>query len=404
MKSKKIRILITDGNLRPALAATRSLARNWFEVITAHEKFSSLAASSRYCKEHFVYPSPLLLSDEFLKVIEKECINRLIDIILPMTEITTHLILSERTLFESIGCKVPFPDLSCFNMVSDKIRLLKLAKELNIPTPESHFIYRLEDIQNLRKELKFPMVMKPCRSCNRSEKGWLYAGVRYAKDFAQLEKAYSQERAFREFPFILQEHIKGQGCGLFVLYNRGAPITYFAHKRLREKPPSGGVSVLCESAPIDSQIRQYAERLFSKIGWHGVAMVEFKRCQRTGIPYLMEVNGRFWGSLQLAIAAGIDFPSLLCRLTAEKEINPPQAYQVGLKNRWLLGDLDSLYLTLFSNGLSPSKMRGINKLKAIYEFFKFFQKNTHFEILSLEDPKPFLFELRQYLKDLTIFH
>jgi predicted ATP-grasp superfamily ATP-dependent carboligase len=150
-------------------------------------------------------------------------------------------------------------------------------------------------------------------------------------------------------------------------------------------------------------MRGYAERLFSKIGWHGVAMVEFKRCQDTGIPYLMEVNGRFWGSLQLAIDAGIDFPYLLCQLAAKREVSFPKTYQVGIKSRWLLGDLDNLYLTLFSNGISPFKVSTRDKLKAIYEFCKLFKKDTHFEILSLKDPNPFLFELRQYLKDLSIF-
>jgi hypothetical protein len=72
MKSTRIRVLVTDGNQRPGLATTRCLARDGFEVITAHEKRQSLSASSKYCKEHFVYPSPLLFSDEFVKVIQNE--------------------------------------------------------------------------------------------------------------------------------------------------------------------------------------------------------------------------------------------------------------------------------------------------------------------------------------------
>jgi len=147
-------------------------------------------------------------------------------------------------------------------------------------------------------------------------------------------------------------------------------------------------------------MREYAERLLSKVGWHGVAMVEFKRCESTGLPYLMEVNGRFWGSLQLAIDAGVDFPYLLCQLALKRELFPPQTYRVGIKSRWLLGDLDNLYLTLFSNGASPFKVRARDKLKATYEFLKLLQKNTRLEILSLKDPKPFLFELWGYLRSL----
>jgi predicted ATP-grasp superfamily ATP-dependent carboligase len=51
--------------------------------------------------------------------------------------------------------------------------------------------------------------------------------------------------------------------------------------------------------------------LLGQFDWQGVAMVEFKVEANTGTPYLLEVNGRFWGSLQLAIDAGVDFPALL---------------------------------------------------------------------------------------------
>ena len=397
MNSKPIKVLITDGNQRAALAATRSLAKKGFEVFVGDEKPRSLSGSSKYCKESFIYPSPYFLSEEFVKVIRKECADREIDILLPITEITTYLILQEKTSFESIS-EVPFPNFSAFNSVSDKTKLLQLAEDLKIPVPQTYFINKFENIYDLQGKLEFPIVMKPGRSRILSGNGWLAGGVRYANDFIQLEKIGQEEKVFREFPFILQEYIKGRGCGIFVLYDRGTPLTYFAHQRLREKPPSGGVSVLCESINVDSLMREYAERLFSKIGWHGIAMVEFKRCQKTGIPYLMEVNARFWGSLQLAIDAGVDFPYLLCQIALKRTASPPQSYRLGIKSRWLLGDLDNLYLTLFSNGLSPFEVSIGDKLKAIYEFLKLIQKNTHLEVLSVKDPKPFLFELRQYLK------
>ena len=80
----------------------------------------------------------------------------------------------------------------------------------------------------------------------------------------------------------------------------------FAHRRLREKPPSGGVSVYRESVAPDPSLVARAAALLAGLGWRGVAMVEMKTDARTGTPYLMEVNGRFWGSLQLAVDAGVD--------------------------------------------------------------------------------------------------
>ena len=69
------------------------------------------------------------------------------------------------------------------------------------------------------------------------------------------------------------------------------------------------MSVYRESVAADPDLVRRSRALLDAFGWCGVAMVEYKLDERTGTPYLMEVNGRFWGSLQLAIDAGVDFPS-----------------------------------------------------------------------------------------------
>ena len=65
-------------------------------------------------------------------------------------------------------------------------------------------------------------------------------------------------------------------------------------------------------------------------------MVEFRRSARDGRFYLMEVNPRFVGSLDLAVAAGVDLAWLYVQLAAGRPIVGPNRYRVGLKYRWLL--------------------------------------------------------------------
>jgi predicted ATP-grasp superfamily ATP-dependent carboligase len=137
------------------------------------------------------------------------------------------------------------------------------------------------------------------------------------------------------------------------MYGQEGPVAWFAHRRLREKPPAGGVSVLCESVPVDPVMRGYAEGLLSAAGWFGPAMVEF-RVDPDGKPWLMEVNGRFWGSLQLAIDCGVDFPWLLYQLCRGDQVAAPEHYEVGRRLRWLLGDLDHLLLQLRGKGTADS--------------------------------------------------
>jgi len=67
-------------------------------------------------------------------------------------------------------------------------------------------------------------------------------------------------------------------------------------------------------------------------------MVEF-RDDGINPPCLMEVNGRFWGSLQLSIDAGTDFPNLWVSILNGKSIEPSVTYTEGLTLRWLCGDV-----------------------------------------------------------------
>ena len=74
-------------------------------------------------------------------------------------------------------------------------------------------------------------------------------------------------------------------------------------------------------------------------------MVEYK-VTPAGAPYLMEINARFWGSLQLAVSCGVDFPYLLAQSMLGREPSHHGGYVEGRRCRWLLGDLDHLYLRL----------------------------------------------------------
>src|SRR5205814_8127815 len=113
----------------------------------------------------------------------------------------------------------------------------------------------------------------------------------------------------------------------------------FPPRRLRERPRAGGASVLSESLDVDPRLREFALRLLAPIGWHGVAMMEYKQDRRSGEFVLMEVNGRFWGSLELAVAAGVDFPALWTGLLRGRRVEASGSYETGVTSRWLWGDV-----------------------------------------------------------------
>jgi predicted ATP-grasp superfamily ATP-dependent carboligase len=309
-----------------------------------------------------------------------------------MTDISTHLILKYREEFPRIS--IPFVSFEDFEYISDKYRLCKLSQQIGVPIPRTLFVNPQDDVSRLYPDLVFPVVLKPFRSKILCGNEFISASVKYANTMPELSDIIKQYVYFKDHPFVLQEYIAGHGQGIFSLYDHGRPMAFFAHKRLREKPPSGGVSVFCESIAVDPELKLISKKILDYFKWHGIAMVEF-RISHDGSPYLMEVNSRFWGSLQLTIDAGVDFPWMLYRIATGDHFDPiDDVYKIGVKSRWLLGDLDHIYLRL-TRDYSNTQFNS-SKCGGTLSFLNFFDKNTNFEVNRLDDMGPFLLELKRY--------
>ena len=180
-----------------------------------------------------------------------------------------------------------------------------------------------------------------------------------------------------------------------VLLWEGVLVAAFAHRRIREKPPSGGVSVLRESIPIDQMMLTRSLALLRDFKWKGVAMVEYKLDSRTGVPYLMEINGRFWGSLQLAIDAGVDFPNLLMQLALGATPSPVMTYETGVRSRWEWGDMDHFLARMLhppATITTPSEGPKPRRFDAIGEFVRGFSRENRSEVFRPDDLGPFFRE------------
>jgi predicted ATP-grasp superfamily ATP-dependent carboligase len=387
------KVLILDANQRSALAATRSLGRRGIHVVAADDSEETLSGASKYCSETFVYPPPSDCSQEFIQILRRECLERNVRMVYPMTEISTYLLLKHRDMFDKSS--IPCGSLEAFETLSDKWKLFQIAQRLHIATPKTLFVERREDLISLESSVRFPIVLKPHRSGLFHEGQWVSGSVKYVESFEELRVVCSNSSYFKAHPFLLQEYIEGEGRGVFSLCDHGMSSAFFAHRRLREKPPSGGVSVLSESIEVNPRLREICQTLLSAVVWHGVSMLEFK-VRPDGAPYLLEVNARPWGSMQLAIDAGVDFPWLLYQLTTEKQCTRVNGYRIGIRNRWLLGDLDHLYLAIFKD---RSRLSKSEKLQLVLRFLKLFERNTHYEVNRWDDLKPFIFEFKRYVRD-----
>jgi predicted ATP-grasp superfamily ATP-dependent carboligase len=380
-------VIITDGDQRAALAVVRSLGAT-YRCVVAASSTGSLAGGSRFCAKSVLVPDPLELPNEFANSIVALAVKEKASLVLPIAEAALLAILPVRSRL--LPAVVPFPDIDIFNALTDKQRLLEEAARLGIAIPTQQIIPDRAALGSIDlHSMTYPVVLKPARSVGTFNGGRAKVSVSYARDADELTRAVGTASP-AAFPLLVQQRVVGPGTGIFVLLWDGELRASFAHRRLCEKPPSGGVSVYRESIPVDVDLLERSRALLDCFGWRGVAMVEYKRDAATGQPYLMEVNGRFWGSLQLAVDSGVDFPRLLAECALGGNAVPQMPYRLGVRSRWWWGQVDHLVGRMGSRRKAPVPPGTLSASRALTDLlFGPFRRADYEEILRWNDPRPF---------------
>jgi predicted ATP-grasp superfamily ATP-dependent carboligase len=321
-----VKVLVTDGANRVALAVVRALGRAGAEVaVVEQERFAQKTPASfrsRFVSRHDVIPT---LGDDgaFLAALAERAAGY--DIVLP---VSTNVVLACAARRESIPARLPVPALAKLRRANDKSAALAVARKVGVPIPVTYAPEDDEELEGVIARLRLPAVVKLRDDAGTVlEPGQRYAVARSADD---VRRAYRSLQAFKPFPLI-QEKVEGPGYGVGVLAEEGRVLAAFAHRRVREYPVSGGPSTVCVSV-VDDRLTGYAASVIGELGWTGVAMVEFKKDDDYR---LMEVNPRFWGSMPLATRAGVNFPHLLCRRAMGEEVGAVPSYEAGVKLRFL---------------------------------------------------------------------
>jgi predicted ATP-grasp superfamily ATP-dependent carboligase len=389
-------VLVTDGEQRAALAVVRSLGRAGYRVHVSARRRRALAAASRWASSVLEAPDPLREGEAFVNAVAAHVAAHDIAVVVPVTDASMLALLSARDRLGS--ATIPFGSLEAFLALADKAGLRDRAVRLGIAFPAQRALEWSERSMALAGCVRMPAVVKPARSVAGVGAGRAKFGVEHAATIDALERVV---RSIPQagYPLLIQERIVGPGIGVFLLLWDGRIVASFAHRRLREKPPSGGVSVSAESIAGTPELIDRSRALLTEIGWSGVAMVEYKVDQETGTPYLMEINGRFWGSLQLAIDAGVDFPALLVACALGQVPAAAPDYRVGLRGRWWWGDVDHLIARLRHSSTGLSLPPGApSRAAAVGDFVSACVRGDPDAVWRWSDPRPFLAETASWLR------
>jgi predicted ATP-grasp superfamily ATP-dependent carboligase len=382
------RVLVADGDERSALAVVRSLGRAGHVVIVGARRLASLSGASRFASARVELPDPLAAPDRFADALGDSVLAHQCEVVLPVTDASVLAVLGRPGAVAP--AIIPLPPLDRFLRASDKAAVAEAAVSLGIRVPRQVRAERRDELheQGAVRGLVPPLVLKPARSVAGEYGNRTKHGVVHAADWPAVERL-ARGLPNSAFPILMQERIVGPGIGVFLLVWQGNLVAAFAHRRVREKPPAGGVSVLCESVALDPYLLARTEALLGCFDWSGVAMVEFKQDSTTGEAVLMEVNGRFWGSLQLAVDAGVDFPRLLLDCATGDTPRPVTSYELGVRSRWWWGDVDHLLARVRRSAVTLDLPPGApGRARALGDFVSATFTRARDQVFRLDDPGP----------------
>lgn len=367
-------LIVTNAHLRNALATVRTLGKRDISVIASSHKSSSSSFFSKYCSHRFRYPNPLINNAAFIERVLKIVKARRPQALFPVGVDTTIPIAFFKQKFLPF-VKVPIADYDTVLKAHDKAMTMKIAHDSSIPIPETYFPESVEEATKYAKKLGYPLVIKR-RKGSGVEKGVRIASSKkdLLRKYKEIEKMPCDSLVEEQSNPLLQEYIPGEIRDVCVLYNEGKVRAALTQRRIWTWPPKGGPGLINETID-DPRTKNLALNLMNEIKWHGLAQVEFK-LDAEGKPRLMEINPKFWGTLELSIKAGIDFPFLLYQMLTNGDIKPVFHFKKNLIILWVF-PYAMRYLT-----------KAPNRLHNLAQFLKwFFGRNTVTDI-SLGDIRP----------------
>lgn len=301
--------LITNAGRGSALAFIRSLGQRGWHITAASDERLVPSFASRYVADRVRHPRLVEQYPAAAEALVAAVCDRAPDLVVPVTDLAIHAMRSGRDHLPG-STRVAVAGDAALEGTLDKSATLAMAKRLGVPMPPTERAESPAEAARIAQAMAGPYVVKPERSVTLTGREAIARHVAFATDASDLEHVLAAC-----VPALVQPWVPGVGVGVEMLMREGQPLAALQHRRIRETPWTGGASSARVTESLDPALLRHASAMLGELGWTGLAMVEF-RVGPDG-PVLMEINGRIWGSLPLAVRAGMDFPAMLADLVME---------------------------------------------------------------------------------------
>ena len=279
--------------------------------------------------------------------------------------------------------------------VLNKASLYRVANELGIPYPATAWINSQADLERVKDELIFPVIVKPVYSTQwRRKEVWDLVGRQKAaviQDYEDLRRFYA--RVEPADPMVhIQEFIPGPDADLVVFGSyvnaKSRETRYFTGRKLLQYPAQSGTGVAVQACPVPD-IVEASRKLLTRLGYDGVSEIEYKLDRRNGNYVLIEMNPRFWDQHGLGAVAGVNLAECLFLDRTQGYI--PEQQQNAKPITWIAEDS---YLRSF---LSNFKARSY----PVSDFVRALRGETTLAVCERGDWRPAISLAMRFVRDVA---
>ena len=388
------KVLVLGADTRSFLSVVRSLGRYGVQVHAAWTEEGAIAHRSRFL--HCVHDVAAPWEDEsnWLVGINALVEKHKFDLIVPCND-SCLIPLQEARRELSDSQRFYLLEDEVFKVVQSKVLSTELAESLGVRVPQHKSLSSVQQGLDFAQEVSCPVILKP---------GSSYRADNLKQKQKVVAAASPNELETRLLPMLKTGHVQiqksfsGVGTGVEFLAKAGQILFAFQHLRLHE-PLKGGGSSYRTSIPLHSEMLGATKKIVAKLNYSGVGMVEFRWNRKTDDWIFVEINGRFWGSLPLALASNADFPKFLYQSRVEQIRSFPQYYRTGICCRnW---ERDKNWFSEQRSATGPIQFAKTVASELAACFGRTIILREHSDTFAWDDPKPALAEIKSITKSIA---
>lgn len=321
--------LVTDAHIRWSVAGIRALGRAGLSVAALAPRRAGAGLWSRCASARELGPDSISDPAGFTEAVARVTRRYGPLVVYPGHEEAVDALLAAELPREAV---LPYPDGSLIQRLRDKRALGDMAAAAGLASPRTL-------AEGSVSELRSTSLATPC-AVKAARPGGTLIRTRVAPTAAALDAILAELPDAQ--PVLIQELAEGPLTGLALVIARdGGVAACFQQTACRTFPPEAGGSALAVSVAPEKWLVERSARMLSATGFWGLAQLQFLPTARG--PGLIDVNTRFYGSLPLALAAGVNLPAAWHTVAVGGRTPRPEPYRVGVTYRWLDAELAAAF-------------------------------------------------------------